>query len=333
MSGGRITEVDDSFHPPVDDDPYWTETCFFCFDQPDRDLSLVVYPLFRPNQGVCSLAVHLWDASGIAPWEIRYSRFLWHLPMPTTDLTRLRLEGLRLTAVQPLRRYHLEYVDGDRLRLDLECDALREPVGSTTQMRGGAAGGHYDQALRVRGEVVLGGDRIAVDTFGHRDRSWYHRPDNRPRPSASVSFGAAWNGDHFLAVRPGALLGMTAPTRPPSGYLVLNGRAQALIDVARRVTSRIGGRPDKLELELADDAGRTLRLHGTARNCLAFHTSPPVFAWFSQTRWTGTGSDCTSGDCTSGDCTGGDFIGQDQEAFGMDQIARFIAGDPSATPA
>jgi len=28
-----------------------------------------------------------------------------------------------------------------------------------------------------------------------------------------------------------------------------------------------------------------------------------------------------------------DFIGQDQEAFGMDQIARFIAGDPSATPA
>ena len=82
-----------------------------------------------------------------------------------------------------------------------------------------------------------------------------------------------------------------------------------------------------------DELAAWVRLHGTARNCLAFHTSPPVFAWFSQTHWTGAGGDRTGSDRTGSDRTGGDFIGQDQEAFGMDQIARFIAGDPSATPA
>ena len=58
---GEPTEADDDFHPPTDDDPFWTETCWFTFTVPERRLSGQLYPFFRPNQGVMAAAVYLWD--------------------------------------------------------------------------------------------------------------------------------------------------------------------------------------------------------------------------------------------------------------------------------
>jgi hypothetical protein len=314
MTTSRLTAADDSFHPPVGKHPYWTESCYFSFDEPDRKLSLAIYPLFRPNQGICSLAVHLWDDTGTDPWEVPYSRFLWHVPMPTMDLTELEVEGLRITAEKPLQRYHVEYRDGDRLSLDLEFEALREPFVSTTQVPASAfkVGGHYDQAMRVQGQVKLGAERFGIDTFGHRDRSWYDRPDNEPRQSASISFGAATSGDHYLVLRPQALA-MAADSRPPAGYLVLDEVARSVTDVKRRVTRRLAGKPREIELEIIDDLGRELQLIGTAVNNLAFLCSPPVFAWFSQIHWSGGGHS---------------FLGEDQEAYGFADIARNIAANP-----
>jgi hypothetical protein len=92
---------------------------------------------------------------------------------------------------------------------------------------------------------------------------------------------------------------------------------ETVVEVARRVVSRERG-PRVIELDLTDAAGRHLELHGVARNCLAFHCSPPVFAWFTQIEWTGGGRT---------------FVGQDQEASSMDRIARHIAGDVAAAPA
>ena len=79
-----LTERDDDLHPPASDDRWWSETYWFSFDQPGADLSATIYPVFRPNASVCSLAVYLWDASGSTPWTARYGRSYWHLPMPET---------------------------------------------------------------------------------------------------------------------------------------------------------------------------------------------------------------------------------------------------------
>ena len=46
--------VDDHFHPPTSDDPFWTETCWFTFAVPERRLSGQLYPFFRPNQRITS---------------------------------------------------------------------------------------------------------------------------------------------------------------------------------------------------------------------------------------------------------------------------------------
>ena len=78
----------DRFHPPGDDDPAWSETSWTSFCVPERRIAGTLYPLFRPNLGVCSLAVSVWDDTAHAPWQILYNRALWHLPMPGDDLTR-----------------------------------------------------------------------------------------------------------------------------------------------------------------------------------------------------------------------------------------------------
>ena len=115
----KLSEADDHFHVPATTQPWWTETCWFSFDLPEHDLSLTVYPFFRPNLGICSLAVYLWDASAHEPWAVRYARSYWHLPMPRSDLVDLHLEGLRYERVEPLRRYRVTYEDADVLAFEL----------------------------------------------------------------------------------------------------------------------------------------------------------------------------------------------------------------------
>ena len=50
------------------------------------------------------------------------------------------------------------------------------PVGVAPFVRGT----HFDQAGHVTGEMVLHGERIPIDCFSVRDRSWGPRPQGRP---------------------------------------------------------------------------------------------------------------------------------------------------------
>src|ERR1700758_1782244 len=81
-AGRTLMHPDDEFHPPTSDDPFWTETCWFTFAVPERKLSAQLYPFFRPNQGVCAAAAYAWDDSGDQPWNVRYGKNFWHLPIP-----------------------------------------------------------------------------------------------------------------------------------------------------------------------------------------------------------------------------------------------------------
>ena len=49
---------------------------------PERKLAGWTYPFFRPNQGVCSAAVFVWDDHGDSPFDCRYYKQFWHLPLP-----------------------------------------------------------------------------------------------------------------------------------------------------------------------------------------------------------------------------------------------------------
>ena len=72
--------LDDEFHPPTSDDPFWTETCWFTFTVPERRLSGQLYPFFRTNQGVLAGGVFFWDQIGMSAADATYARQFWHLP-------------------------------------------------------------------------------------------------------------------------------------------------------------------------------------------------------------------------------------------------------------
>lgn len=309
-----LTAADDGFHPPSSpDDLWWTETCYFGFDLGgERPLSLAIYPLFRPNMGICSLAVHLWGAEGVQPWELPYSRFRWHLPMPEQDLTDVTFDGLTYRVLEPLQRYLVAFDDPGRFTMELEFNGIDPAFPGWTQVdkASQASGkGHFDQDCRVTGELVLDGERIPVNCFGHRDRSWYSRPDNAPRRSASVSFGIS-EEEQFLLIRPRSVGAKAqAPNEGNGGYLVRDGVRAPIVEARRSVTERVRGQPVRLELALADALGRTLEATGRVNGCFAFNTSPPIFAWMSQVEWSTADGAC---------------LGEDQEAYAFDEAAGLI---------
>jgi hypothetical protein len=302
-----LTPADDSFHRPASPDRWWTETCWFSFDQPGRNLSCTIYPLFRPNLGICSLALFVWDGSSHEPWAVPYGVFRWHLAMPTTDLTHLELEGLRYDVIEPLQRYRVRYDDGQRLQLDLEYRGLREPWLASKS----AHGGHFDQPCTVVGTMVLNGEHVDIDCLGMRDRTWSLRPDDRPDRGTGYTYGVAGADTQFLLLT--SLDGNVGTFQSGvfAGYLVLDGVGSRLVDARRSVRRRRHGYPVSVAVTVTDELGRTLDAVGTCVNRYANWATPGSFAWMSMVEW-------TLADGTV-------VIGEDQEVWSPDLLGPRLA--------
>jgi hypothetical protein len=301
---------DDRFHPPVSDDPWWTETCWFSFGDPRLLLSGTFYPLFRKNLGVAALGVAVWDAAAHEPWRVPYHRTHWHLPWPSGDLDDLSLAGLRYETLEPGRRYRVRYRDGDRLDVDLEYHGL-VPAHEI-----GVAGGHghLDQPCRFEGVVSVGGRRHEVSGYDMRDRSWQVRADDRST-RGGYTYGIAGPRDAFLALsfRTGAEEHTVAAGdrtagaehRVAAGFLLRDGEKADLAGGVRRVERGAEGWPTRVVIEARDARGRELVALGETRTRLAHQASPGLFAWMSFTAW---------------DFAGG-CHGQDQDIWSPDALA------------
>ena len=278
-----LTADDDRFHPPAANDPWWSETCWFSFAHPAERLSGSFYPLFRPNQGVCALAVSVWDASACEPWRLLYHRADWHLPLPATGLERLALGRLRYEVLEPLRRHRVSYQDGARFSAELEYEGLIP--AHAAGVRDGH--GHVDQPCRVRGEITVRGRRIAIDAPDMRDRSWGVRRDDRSTRGA-YSYAIASARDCFLAMSfasPG--LGGRGDVQPVvAGFLVRDGEKAPLVAGTRTLERDAGSPwPARVAIEARDALGRDLRASAVTLNRFANQASPGLFAWMSLARW------------------------------------------------
>jgi hypothetical protein len=295
------TPADDLFHPPTSADPWWTETCWFSFGDPELGLCGTFYPLFRKNLGVAALTVAVWDEHASAPWQVPYHRSHWHLPFPGGDLNELSLGGLQYRTLDPLERYRVCYRDGAQLDIELEYQALMpsHAVGM------GEGRGHLDQPCRFTGQVTLHGLRHEVSGLDMRDRSWGPRPDDRST-RGSYSYAIASAGDAFLAFT----FRVGAEDRVTAGFLLRDGQRAALVGGRREVSRSPAGWPTRVQLEAEDALGRRLHATGTTRSRLAHQASPGLFAWMSFTRW---------------DFAGG-CHGQDQDIWSPDQLAEATRG-------
>jgi len=261
MTARRFTARDDGFHFAELGGDWWaTETAWFSFHDPGRRLGGWLYTLVRPNIGTVSGGCWIWDDRAHLPWEVSYSANYTALPLPRDqDLTDCRLPtGVGIKVIEPCMRYALEYRDGERLQADLHFDGVMSPEPLTAVGSTFGSAHHFDQLGRVSGELVLHGERIAIDCLAMRDRTWGKRPEDRPRQAAYLT-GASAAAHGFLAV--------TNP-RPESepvayGFLRRDGQTAALAGGERGVDrDPRTGWITRVTLEARDVAGREMIASG-----------------------------------------------------------------------
>ena len=254
---------DDGLHTAVLSDRWWeTETAWFSFHVPERRLGGWLYTMVRPNIGTVAGGVWVWDDTAWLPWDVLYSLNLTATALPPDlDLRHAELPtGITIDVVEPTREYDLGYVDGDRLELDLRFAGVMAPeplraVGSTF-----GSAHHFDQLGRVTGDVVLHGERIAVDCIAMRDRTWGPRPETRPRQAAYVT-GAAGPDEGFLAV---TNTGVNGSDPIAYGFLRRDGETVGLAGGSRTVErDDEQGWVTRVLVQANDTRGRSLRAVGT----------------------------------------------------------------------
>jgi hypothetical protein len=227
---------DETFHP-AGDDPYWNESGWFGFAVPERDINGFVYYFHDVRTGIAGGGPALWDPTGEEVYDCLFYDWRWQQP-PTGALHFADFtlpNSLRHTVVEPAHRYRLSY-DAPGLELDLEWSSLMAP--HTLGDGAGGAPHHFDQPGRMAGSLVLDGERVDVDCYSMRDRTWGpHHPGAR-RPGdylwAIASPEQHW---HTITVA-GREAGVDVVI---GGYLMRDGELGELVKGTRRVLSRRAG--------------------------------------------------------------------------------------------
>jgi hypothetical protein len=162
--------------------------------------------------------------------------------------------GTVITRRVPVMSYDRAYEDRDRISLSLRFDAVEAPVPLLSGTPPYPKAPHFDQTGRVNGHFVLDGERVEVDCYAMRDRSWGPRPERGYR-----RVGYCWAADAETS-----FLAYSAPTYDSddihAGYLRRGGQVAHLVSGRRRVTRD----PETnwvtaIELDATDTLGRQLQ--------------------------------------------------------------------------
>ena len=177
----------DAFHLPTSDDPWWQETAWFTLMVPERKLYCYVYPWVKANQGILGGGVMVWDDRGRHPWDALHWDYQWTYPYPELgDLRDITFPtGITMQCLEPLTKYRVTY-EHPRCSLDVTFDAiLPAHVLGEDDDTSGTFSGHLDQQGHVTGSITLDGERLAVDCYAMRDRSWGRRV---PTPGLHIGY-------------------------------------------------------------------------------------------------------------------------------------------------
>ena len=258
----------------------WTETTWWSWNVPDRDLGGWLYAQVRPNIGIVHGGAFVYGPGAFAPWDQPYWSWSSYTGLPDSwDFDDLSFKsGVRVKALEPGQRYELGYQFRDQK--DLVCDfvfeGLTEPVPHLRGQPPFTGSSHYDQHGRVRGSMLLRGEEIEIDCLAVRDRSWGRRPELLGRRGKlSYAFGTTEDGEGFL-------LFCVPPGEDPleetellsSGYLLRDGVLRYLAEGTRRTTRDwTTGAVKTIEISASDSEGRPLEVRGIAKSAVALPTA------------------------------------------------------------
>jgi hypothetical protein len=170
-----FTPEDDGYHQ-LSDDPYETETNWWSFNIPERKIGCWIHTPYYPNRKTVTWRVFVWDDKGADPAHLAYYKKVEEAPMPDKpDLRDITFPkgGYSLKMLEPLMKYHLSYEDKERnFALDFTHTGShpphRFPPGNPPFMNTP----HLDQLGRIQGVLTLRGEKIPIDSWSVRDRTW-----------------------------------------------------------------------------------------------------------------------------------------------------------------
>ena len=252
-----FTDRDDRFHFDEIGNGWWaTETAWFSFVVPERNMGGWLYTMVRPTIGTVAGGVWVWDDTAVYPWQVPYSRNLAVMPLDRSqDLDRIDLaNSVSITTVKPRMVYDLAFSDPGKLELDLRFAGTMEPFGLENASVNGA---HFDQVGRMSGEIVLRGESIKIDCLSVRDRSWGERREDIV-PHVAYITGIGDEQNSFLAITDTHREGI-----PIYGYIQRDGEVAPVVS-GRRTDKRDPhhGWISSITVELKDTLGRELRAEG-----------------------------------------------------------------------
>jgi hypothetical protein len=262
-----FTELDDNFHKPSSD-IWFTETSWFAFIIPERRMAGWLYGWVRPNLGTAGGGVFIWDPSGVDPWEIPYFDHQFSQPLPAErDLRDFTFPmNYSVKMLEPLQRYRLSYENRKLLKIDLEYNAVMEPHPFAHGEPPFTDSPHFDQLGRLTGEIILRGERIAVDHVAIRDRSWGARPDHLGG-RIGYTYGAASTTEGFCVFAQMKETNAEGWERINHGFLLRDGRKAQVKEGWRKVirdsaTNFI----TRIDIDAVDTEGRRLQTSGETQS-------------------------------------------------------------------
>ena len=274
-AAGPVTPEHDSlFGHERGSDPWWNESAWFGFCVPEREINGFFYFWRRPNMGLTSAGIALWDPLCADRHGCLYYHWQPFNPLPDGDMFDFTLaNGMSVETLQPLEQYQLRFED-PACQLDLVWTG-RFPALEFS-MPGKTFGSfHYDQLGEVKGVIELADERLEIDCRHVRDRSWGVR---RPFPSClrgGLEMGWASDGLAFCSTMltpdgPADAVSDTAD-RLSYGQMVIDGVLTRPVEGERRVLERgADTRPLVIEIDLLDADGREIHARGQSRNNLRY---------------------------------------------------------------
>jgi hypothetical protein len=309
-------------HPPETDlivplppdgetwDPWTLHTHYFGFSVPEAEIGGFIYfryqPAFPLSQG--GLIVFK-GMDNIEPGDVEYIDYRMTMPYSTVDGNTITSHnGVKLEFLELGKKARVSFTSADG---NTSIDTIHEAV-SPLLVRGHVMPGEEhdsdpankpggsEQFMHVTGELILNGERHAIDCFHPRDRSW--RQVRAETPSAPVppvgwspmcfgpdlifnqiSFEAADTDPEWLGI-------YEVPADRPThhfAWIYQDGEIHAINRVRRNVLER---HPQlyaatKQEIEAEDEHGKIHRFTGQAIAMAAIPAWPNVTFRDSVYRW------------------------------------------------
>jgi hypothetical protein len=292
-------------------DPYTIHTHYFGFSVPEAKIGAFLYVRYQPAFPLCQGGVAIFRGTqNYSALDIDHLDYQMTMPWPEVDGNRITTpNGLSIEFLEPGRVARLTYSAGDT-SLDITQTAVTPLLARGHIMPGeehhhddpGRSPGGSEQFMHAVGELVLNGEKFAVDCYAPRDRSWRQiRKENRGGvPVPPVGWSPMYFGEDLIFNQ----ISFEAPDTDPSwtgiydmpadrpthhfAWLQQGDKTLDVVRVRRNVleVQPITFATLRQEIEAEDSTGTVHRFTGEAIATAVLPAWPNVSFHDSVYRWT-----------------------------------------------